>query len=45
MDYNSSCSCELLSDPGKVIFVLWLINSLYMQREVTKYNAPISKEF
>lgn len=45
MGYNSSPSRELLSDPGKVIFDSSLINSPNVQREDTKWNAPISKEF
>lgn len=44
MDYNSS-SRELLSDPGKVIFVLLAVNSFYVQKEGTKCNVPISSEF
>lgn len=41
MDYNSS-SYELLSDPRKVIFVLQVVNSFYMQREGIKCNVLIS---
>lgn len=44
MDDNSS-SCEFLSDPGKVNFVLWLINSLYVQKEDANCNVPIQKSF